>query len=71
MRGREPYQGIVVLAWIAWVGLVGLTVGCQVETVLMAMIPWALVAGMLSSYLGHASARRLLSRSKADAQSNI
>ncbi|KAI1123380.1 hypothetical protein F5Y10DRAFT_55047 [Nemania abortiva] len=70
-RGQEPYQGIVFLVWVVWVGLVGLAIDCEVDTILVAMMPWALIAGMLSSYLGHMSARRLLLRVKADAESNI
>ncbi|KAI8954864.1 hypothetical protein F4801DRAFT_454078 [Xylaria longipes] len=59
---REPYQGIIFLVWIAWVGLVGLGVGREIDTVLVAMVPWALIAAMLTSYFGHASAQRPLSR---------
>lgn len=62
LRRREPYQGIVFLVWIAWASLVGFAAGCEVDTVLVAIAPWALTAGMLSSYLGHESARWLLLR---------
>ncbi|GAW25162.1 hypothetical protein SAMD00023353_0202270 [Rosellinia necatrix] len=66
MRGREPYQGAIFLGWIVWVGLVGLGAGCEVGTVLAAMLPWALVAAMLSSYWGHLGAKRLFWRPKVD-----
>jgi hypothetical protein len=66
MRWREPYQGTVFLTWMTWIGLVGLRAGCEAGTVFVGMLPWALIAAMLSSHFGHACAHWLLSRSKAD-----
>ncbi|KAI0974225.1 hypothetical protein F4678DRAFT_421818 [Xylaria arbuscula] len=62
MQRREPYQGAVFLMWVTWVGLVARGYGSDRDTVIVGIIPWALVAAMLSSYLGHA----LLSRRKVD-----
>ncbi|KAI0817706.1 hypothetical protein GGR55DRAFT_34836 [Xylaria sp. FL0064] len=64
MRGRDPCQGAVFLGWVVWLGLVGRGVGWKADTILLGMIPWALVVAMLSSYFGHASARWLVSRRK-------
>ncbi|KAI8632577.1 hypothetical protein F5Y19DRAFT_368827 [Xylariaceae sp. FL1651] len=66
MREREPYQGVVFLIWTVWSVLVGWRAGCKPDTVLLGMVPWALIAAMLSSYLGHVSVYWLLSRSKSD-----
>ncbi|KAI0401242.1 hypothetical protein F4802DRAFT_435929 [Xylaria palmicola] len=67
MRESEPYWGTVLLFWIASVVLLGLGVGCEIDTVLVAMLPWALVAAMLTSYVGRVSAQRLMSKRKAHA----
>ncbi|KAI0541170.1 hypothetical protein GGR58DRAFT_58460 [Xylaria digitata] len=67
MQGREPYQGIFFLVWIVWVSLVGLGAGCEVDTVVVGMVPWALVAAMLSSYFGHTGGQWLMLRRKLDA----
>ncbi|KAI0411186.1 hypothetical protein F5X98DRAFT_357721 [Xylaria grammica] len=66
-RGQEPYQAISFLIWIAWVGLVGLGAGCEVDTVLVGMIPWAFVAAMLSGYFGYMSGQWLTLKRKIDA----
>ncbi|KAI1178699.1 hypothetical protein F4777DRAFT_58007 [Nemania sp. FL0916] len=60
-RGREPYQGAIFLIWVVLISLIGLATGYDVEPVLIVTAPWALIAAMLSSYLGHMSARQLLS----------
>ncbi|KAI1310456.1 hypothetical protein F5Y03DRAFT_346315 [Xylaria venustula] len=62
MQRREPYQGIVFFMWVTWVGLAARSYGSDRDTVIVGIIPWALVAAMLSSYLGHA----LLSKREID-----
>ncbi|RYO83003.1 hypothetical protein DL766_005544 [Monosporascus sp. MC13-8B] len=59
-RGRDPYQPLVFTAWAAWAACVGLGVGCSADMIMLGLVPWALCAAVLSSYLGHVAAARWL-----------
>ncbi|RYP03523.1 hypothetical protein DL764_005078 [Monosporascus ibericus] len=59
-RSRDPYQPLVFMAWAAWAACIGLGFGCNADMVMLGLLPWALCAAVLSSYLGHAAAARWL-----------
>ncbi|RYP54735.1 hypothetical protein DL768_000559 [Monosporascus sp. mg162] len=58
--GRDPYQPLVFMAWAAWAACIGLGFGCSADMVMLGLLPWALCAAVLSSYLGHAAVARWL-----------
>ncbi|RYP65254.1 hypothetical protein DL769_006366 [Monosporascus sp. CRB-8-3] len=67
-RGRDPYQPLVFTAWAAWAACVGLGVGCSADVIMLGLVPWALCAAVLSSYLGHAAAARWLAARRRECE---
>jgi hypothetical protein len=56
-RNVDAYQTPIFIVWTVLVICVAFTTGSKIATATLSMVPWALCAAMLSSYLFHAVLR--------------
>lgn len=49
----DLYQGPVFAVWAAWAICVGAGLGCSADAVILGLVPWALCAAAVCSYVGH------------------
>ncbi|KAI5867049.1 hypothetical protein GGS23DRAFT_303028 [Durotheca rogersii] len=63
-RDQDQYQTIVFAIWIVWAVWVGWGIGTSADVVTLGIVPWALCAAMLSSFVGHLGARWLATRAR-------
>ncbi|KAI0382072.1 hypothetical protein F5Y04DRAFT_57433 [Hypomontagnella monticulosa] len=68
-RELDQYQPIVFVIWITWAIFIGWGIGASANMVTLGIVPWASCAAMLSSFFGHAGARRASVRDKCECAS--
>lgn len=65
-RELDQYQPIVFVIWITWAVFLGWEIGASANMVTLGIVPWASCAAILSSFFGHAGARRVSTGDKCD-----